>query len=232
MREGRWTVVVESGGLASAGGEGTPDFPSGTRSCGRGSPGFSSPASAAARITSMRRRPSCRPAPPYAQGRQPPGLASGLGLRGLDRRRRGSQGRGDDRPSRRAGQWLSGSAARANFAGEARGWRLHSEHPRQKGGGGTGAVYRVFFTGTLFGAALMKASPGLAVPTSGSGWPRCGAYRAGPGLFWHSEALSSFAATSLLPAALLPALPATILPPPRAFGSSLFRWGRGGRGDF
>ena len=63
MREGRWTVVVESGGLASAGGEGTPDFPSGTQNCGRGSPGFSSPASAAARITSMRRRPSCRPAP-------------------------------------------------------------------------------------------------------------------------------------------------------------------------
>ena len=72
---------------------------------------------------------------PYAQGRQSAGLASGLGLRGLDRRRRGSQGQGDDRPSRRAGQWLSGSAARANFAGEARGWRRYSEHPRQKGVG-------------------------------------------------------------------------------------------------
>ena len=43
--------------------------------------------------------------------------------------------------------------------------------PDRKAWGGTGAVYRVFFAGTLFGAALMKASPGLAVPTSGSGWP-------------------------------------------------------------
>ena len=34
MREGRWAVVVESDGLASAGGEGTPDFPSGTQELG------------------------------------------------------------------------------------------------------------------------------------------------------------------------------------------------------
>ena len=42
--------------------------------------------------------------------------------------------KGREMISRAAGQdkWLSGSAARANFAGEERGWRLYFEHPRQE----------------------------------------------------------------------------------------------------
>lgn len=59
-------------------------------------------------------------------------LRPGLGCGGSIDGAVGVKGR--EMIARVAGQdkWLSGSAARANFAGEARGWRLYFEHPRQK----------------------------------------------------------------------------------------------------
>ena len=164
-------------------------------------------------------------------------LCQGLGCGGSIDCAVGVKGR--EMISRAAGQdkWLSGSAARANFAGEARGWRLYVEHPRQERVGRDRCGPPCILHPDPFRSGVDEGEPRVRGPDFGL---RVALVRRLPR---GSRTILAFRGTQLLPSHIPPSSrPHFFLPspplssfspaPPRVFGSSLFCWGRGGWGDF
>ena len=164
-------------------------------------------------------------------------LRPGLGCRGSIDGAVGVKGR--EMIARAAGQdkRLSSSAARANFAGEARGWRLYFEHPRQESVGRDRCCLPCILPRDPFRSGVDEGEPRARGPDFGL---RVALVRRLPR---GSRTILAFRGTQLLPSHIPPSSrPHFFLPspqlssfspaPPRVFGSSLFCWGRGGWGDF
>lgn len=147
--------------------------------------------------------------------------------------------KGREMIARAAGQdkWLSGSAARANFAGEARGWRLYFEHPRQESVGRDRCRLPCILHWDPFRSGVDEGEPRARGPDFGL---RVALVRLLPRgsqatlVFGGTQLLHSHIPPSSRPHFFLPSPPLSSPSPapPRVFGSSLFCWGRGGWGDF
>ena len=141
-------------------------------------------------------------------------LRPGLGCRGSIDGAVGVKGR--EMIARAAGQdkRLSSSAARANFAGEARGWRLYFEHPRQESVGRDRCCLPCILRRDPFRSGVDEGEPRARGPDFGLRVALVRRLPCGPELFWHSEALSCFTAIFLLPAARTSSYPPCHYPPP------------------